>query len=94
MIIGYSVDTDILLTTRVLNKKGGTNEELIGAFKTGITMGLTSFIAIATALIVVYSFGSVLNQIFIILLIGLAFDILNTWITNASILKWYADVNL
>ena len=91
MLIGYSVDTDILLTTRVLKKHGGINRELFGAFKTGTTMTLTSIIAITTALIVVYPFGSVLNQIFIILLIGLAFDLFNTWITNASIIKWYVS---
>jgi len=92
MLIGYSVDTDILLTTRILNRKhGGINQELFGAFKTGTTMTLTSIIAITTALIVVYPFGSVLNQIFTILLIGLGFDLFNTWITNASIIKWYAE---
>jgi preprotein translocase subunit SecF len=26
-----------------------------------------------------------------VLLIGLALDIMNTWITNASILKWYVE---
>jgi len=92
MLIGYSVDTDILLTTRILNRKyGGINRELFGAFKTGTTMTLTSIIAITTALIVVYPFGSVLNQIFTILLIGLGFDLFNTWVTNASIIKWYAE---
>lgn len=91
MLIGYSVDTDILLTTRLLQRKKGTNSELFGALKTGITMTLTSIIAITTALIVVYPFGSVLNQIFTILLIGLALDIFNTWITNASIIKWYVE---
>lgn len=93
MLIGYSVDTDILLTTRMLKKKNKTNKELFGAFKTGVTMTLTSMIAVAAALIAVYSFNSVLNQIFIILLIGLGFDLLNTWITNASIIKWYVKNN-
>ncbi len=91
MLIGYSVDTDIMLTTRLLRKKEETNEAIAGAFKTGITMTLTSIIAVATALIVVFSFASVLNQIFIILLIGLGFDLINTWLTNASILKWYTE---
>lgn len=91
MLIGYSVDTDVLLTTRLLKKKGNVNELLFGAFKTGITMTLTSIAAVATALIAVFSFGSVLNQIFTILLIGLGFDIINTWVTNASIIKWYVE---
>ena len=90
MLIGYSVDTDILLTTRMLKREKGTlNKRLFGAFKTGITMTLTSLLAVVFALIIVNSFSYVLGQIFMILAIGLVFDLLNTWITNASILKWY-----
>ena len=90
MLIGYSVDTDILLTTRILKRdEGSLNRRIFGAFKTGITMTLTSLLAIAFALIVVRSFSIILTQIFTILVIGLGFDILNTWITNVSILKWY-----
>ena len=91
MLIGYSVDTDILLTTRLLQRKTGVNSSLFRAFKTGTTMTLTSIVAIVAALIVVYPFGSVLNQIFTILLIGLGLDIFNTWVTNASIIKWYVE---
>ena len=91
MLIGYSVDTDILLTTRLLKRKSSVNKELHEAFKTGTTMTLTSIIAVATALIVVYSFSTILNQIFIVLLIGLGFDLVNTWLSNASIIKWYVE---
>jgi len=92
MLIGYSVDTDILLTTRILKRKEGSlNERIIGAFKTGITMTLTSLLAILFALLVVKSFSPILSQIFTILSIGLFFDIFNTWITNVSILKWYVE---
>ena len=92
MLIGYSVDTDILLTTRMLKRhEGDTNKRIFGAFKTGITMTLTSLLAVIFALLVVRSFSVVLTQIFTILAIGLGFDILNTWITNVSILKWYVE---
>ena len=92
MLIGYSVDTDILLTTRMLKRKEWSlNERIFGAFKTGITMTLTSLLAISFALFVVSSFSVVLTQIFTILVIGLGFDLLNTWITNVSILKWYME---
>ena len=92
MLIGYSVDTDILLTTRLLKRhEGSLNKRIFGAFKTGITMTLTSIIAVGVALIVVKSFSSILTQIFTILVIGLGFDLLNTWITNVSILKWYVE---
>jgi len=92
MLIGYSVDTDILLTNRIFKRQDGSlNEKLIGAFKTGITMTLTSLVAVVVAFLVVKSFSVTLSQIFIILIIGLIFDIFNTWITNASILKWYVN---
>jgi len=90
MLIGYSVDTDILLTNRVLKRhEGDINTRIFGAFKTGITMTLTSLFAVVFALVIVKSFSIVLTQIFTILAIGLCFDLLNTWITNVSILKWY-----
>lgn len=92
MLIGYSVDTDILLTTRILKRnEGNLNERAYGAFKTGMTMTLTSILAVSFALVFVYSFSVVLSQIFTILIIGLVFDMVNTWITNASILKWYME---
>ena len=91
MLIGYSVDTDILLTNRVLRRHGESiNKKIWGAFKTGMTMTLTSLFAIVFALILTGSFSNVLTQIFLILIIGLAFDMMNTWVTNASIIKWYA----
>jgi len=90
MLIGYSVDTDILLTNRLLKRSEGTlNEKIVGAFKTGITMTLTSLFAVLAAMLVVKSFSAILTQIFLIISIGLFFDIVNTWITNVSILKWY-----
>jgi preprotein translocase subunit SecF len=92
MLIGYSVDTDILLTSRVIKKQEGTiNERIWSAFKTGITMTLTSFAAVAISLIMIYNLSETLRQIFTILLIGLGFDIFNTWVTNASLIKWYAE---
>jgi len=91
MLIGYSVDTDILLTNRVLKRHGeSVNRKIWGAFKTGMTMTLTSILAVLFALIIVGSFSGILTQIFTILIIGLGFDMLNTWLTNVSIIKWYA----
>jgi len=90
MLIGYSVDTDVLLTNRVLKRKEGTlNSRIYSAFSTGITMTLTSLLAVIAALLVVSSFSAILTKIFTVLIIGLCFDLLNTWITNVSILKWY-----
>ncbi len=92
MLIGYSVDTDILLTSRLLKRGDETmNKAIYGAFKTGMTMTLTAIASISVSLILIYHFSDVLRQIFTILLIGLGFDILNTWLTNAPLLRWYLD---
>jgi preprotein translocase subunit SecF len=94
MLIGYSVDTDILLTTRVMTRKtNSVNSEIFGAFKTGMTMSLAAIVAIAAAWFVVRPFGTVLNQMFEILLIGLFLDIFNTWVTNTSLIKWFVEHN-
>jgi preprotein translocase subunit SecF len=90
MLIGYSVDTDILLTIRVLKRKEGTvNERIISSIKTGMTMTIT---AIASTLVVlIFSRSEVLTQIMLILFIGLMADLVNTWIQNVAILKWYLE---
>ncbi|HSA37454.1 MAG TPA: protein translocase subunit SecF [Methanoregula sp.] len=90
MLIGYSVDSDILLTNRVLKRQGKLNDKLMGAFHTGMIMTSTT-LAAAAALFIVSWFGSVqiLMEISAVLLIGLVADIINTWLTNVGILKWY-----
>ena len=93
MLIGYSVDTDILLTTRLLkDKEGHVNKRIFGAFKTGMTMTLAAIASVVVSLIIIFNFSDALRQIFSIILIGLLFDIINTWVTNSSILKWYMEV--
>jgi len=89
MIIGYSVDTDILLTTRLLKGTGPMNERIINTLKTSLTMSITSI----GALIVLILFGiaEVLTEIASVLLIGLVIDIIITWLMNAGILRWYME---
>ena len=90
MLIGYSVDTNILLSIRVLKRKEGPEmERIYGAFKTGITMSLTTIIAVSAAL--VFTQSEIIKQIMIILLIGVLVDLINTWIQNAGILRLYLE---
>ncbi|MFC1723242.1 protein translocase subunit SecF [Nanoarchaeota archaeon] len=90
MLIGYSVDTDILLTTRVLRREVGTVfDRCMGAMKTGMTMTATSFAAIFVGYF--FTQSETLRQIMLILLIGLVFDVVNTWIQNVGILRWYME---
>jgi preprotein translocase subunit SecF len=90
MLIGYSVDTDILLTTRAIkNTEGYVNQRIFRAFKTGILMTLTALFAVLPAFFIVTGLPDSFRQIFLILALGLTADIFNTWITNAGIIKWY-----
>jgi preprotein translocase subunit SecF len=92
MLIGYSVDTDILLTTRALKKKEpALNQRIFGAFKTGILMTGTALAAVIPVLFLMGSLPDSFKQIFLILALGLFADIINTWLTNAGIIKWYCD---
>jgi preprotein translocase subunit SecF len=91
MTIGYSVDTNILLTTRVLkNRQGTVNQRIFSSFKTGSFMTLTALIAVLPAFIFVTGLPETFRQIFFILSLGLTTDLFNTWLTNTSLIKWYA----
>lgn len=90
MLIGYSVDTDILLSSRVLKRKeGSVMERAYGAMKTGITMTLTTLAATVIAMLLTES--EVIKQIMTILFIGLVVDLIFTWIQNVGILRWYLE---
>ncbi len=90
MLIGYSVDTNILLSTRVLKRTQGTiSERTLSAAKTGLMMSFTTVTALIIALI--FAQSDVLKQIMTILLIGLLGDMIFTWIQNSGILRLYVE---
>lgn len=89
MIIGYSVDTDILLTTRLLKRKeGGTVEERIASSaKTGLTM--TTAAIVAMVILLLLTSATVLFQIATVIMFGLFADMPFTWLQNVGILQLY-----
>ncbi|MBI4439229.1 hypothetical protein HY640_04815 [Candidatus Woesearchaeota archaeon] len=90
MLIGYSVDTDILLTSRVIRgKEGSVLHRTLGAMKTGVFMTLTALAA--TSMGLVFSESDTIRQIMLVLTVGLVFDMVHTWITNAGVLRWYLE---
>jgi len=99
MLIGYSVDTDILLTTRLLKRKGELSDKIKDAMKTGMTMTLTTLAALIALFVVssgsylVSSFTriDIIRDVSVVLIFGLIADIVNTWMTNVGILKWYLE---
>ena len=99
MLIGYSVDSDILLTNRVIKRRGTVEEKVSKAMHTGITMTTTTLAALVSMYIVstfsylvISSFTQItlLSQISIVLIAGLIADMMNTWLLNTGILRWYA----
>ncbi len=90
MLIGYSVDTDILLTTKVIKRKqGSVMYRIKKAMSTGLTMTFTTIIAVSIGLI--FTQSDVIRQIMTILLIGLILDIPNTWIQNVGLLRLHLE---
>ena len=91
MLIGYSVDTDIMLTSRTLKQVGKPFEQSVNeAFTTGITMTGTTFAAMLSIVIVTeFLQMAALQQIGIVILCGLVADVGTTWLTNVGILRWY-----
>lgn len=90
MLIGYSVDSNILLTTKVLKRQGKLEEKMEGAFHTGFIMTSTTFCAIL-AMFIVSLIANVptLYSIAAVLLIGLVCDLIFTWGFNAGMLRIY-----
>ena len=90
MLIGYSVDSDILLSSRFLKRHDLSEmQRIYSAMKTGLTMSATTISAVFIALFFVSS--DVVKQIMIILLIGLLVDLIMTYIQNVGILRMYTE---
>ena len=90
MLIGYSVDSDILLNNHILRRSGDFYESTYRAMQTGVTMTVTSISAMVVMTIVATIFGiGLLSAIGTVLVIGLAADLMNTYMLNLSLLRWY-----
>ncbi len=90
MLIGYSVDTDILLSTRVLKNTAGTvYDRTMSTLGTGLTMTGATFAAAFISYL--FTQSEVIKEIMLIICIGLVADIYNTWIQNAGILRWHLE---
>lgn len=93
MLIGYSVDTDILLGSRFFKRQDlPVMERIYSAIKTGLTMTTTAIAAVVVTLVFVSN--DVVKQIMVILLIGLCVDIIMTWIQNVGTLRLYHEKTL
>jgi len=90
MLIGYSVDSDILLNNHVLRRSGGFWESVERAMRTGVTMTVTSIAAMAVMTVVSYVFAiQLMTAIGLVLVMGLVTDLMNTYMLNVTLLRWY-----
>jgi len=90
MLIGYSVDSDILLNNHILRRAGDFYESTRRAMRTGVTMTLTSLSAMAVMAVVAAAFGiGLMADIGFVLVVGLAADLMNTYMLNLSLLRYY-----
>lgn len=88
MLIGYSVDTDIVLTTELLRSPGKeVSQRFRMAAKTGLTLTIAALAALGTMYMI--SGSITIRQIASVLILGLLADIPCTWLTNGGILRWY-----
>ena len=92
MLIGYSVDSDLLLNNHVLRRSGGFYESTYRAMRTGVTMTVTSIAAMTVMTLVAsrFVFGiPLLPEVGIVLVFGLTADLMNTYLLNVSLLRYY-----
>jgi preprotein translocase subunit SecF len=90
MLIGYSVDSDLLLNNHILRRRGGFYESAYRAMRTGVTMTLTSIAAMVTMTVIATLLAiPLLPEIGLILVLGLSADLMNTYMLNMSLLRWY-----
>jgi preprotein translocase subunit SecF len=90
MLIGYSVDSDILLNNHVLKRRGDFYESTYRARRTGVTMTVTSIAAMATMAVVARYYAiPLMPDIGAVLVMGLVADLMNTYLLNVSLLRWY-----
>lgn len=85
LIFGYAVNTNILLSTNILRRKGGSaHERASRAMNTGIKMSSTS--AMALIALNLLTQAPELNQISAVIAIGILVDMMNTWLFNSGLL--------
>jgi preprotein translocase subunit SecF len=92
MLVGYSVDTDILLSTKLLKEKRNPISAANVSMRTGLTMTFTTLFTVVVMLIFsYYTQMIVIYEIATVLFCGLIGDLISTWFFNAPALIAYVN---
>lgn len=91
MLLGYSMDTDILAAIRVLKRTEGTPaERAFSTLKTGMTMTIAAILSFLVLFMVSYvTFIPTYFEISGVVLVGLMADIVTTWFGNTALVLWF-----
>ncbi len=91
MLLGYSIDTDVLTAIRILKRREGTPEErAYGSMKTGLTMTATAIVSFGVLFVVsLVAYIPTYYEIAGVVLFGLIGDVFTTWLGNASLILMY-----
>jgi preprotein translocase subunit SecF len=93
MLVGLSLDTDMMLTIKTVKRKEGTpRERAYDAFKTGFAMTST----VIVAFVVLLALGMITHiptyyQIGAVAVAGLFGDLIATWMLNAVLVLWFLE---
>jgi len=92
MLVGFSLDTDILLTTRLVKRKGDPVENAFDAMKTGLTMSVAAVVSFGGLFILsVLTHIPTYYEISAVALAGLFGDMFATWGINAVMVLNYVE---
>ncbi|VVB68554.1 Protein-export membrane protein SecF [Candidatus Norongarragalina meridionalis] len=93
MLIGFSLDTDILLTTKVITRKEGVPaERAFEAMHTGFMMNLSTIAAFGVLMLLAMMLQiPTYYQIGAVAVIGAFADFAATWCVNAVMVLWYVE---
>ena len=91
MLIGYSIDTDMLAAIRIMKRsEGSASERAFSTMKTGMTMTFAAIISFSILLIISYiTFIPTYFEISTVVLFGLITDLFTTWFGNTPMVLWY-----
>ncbi|NPA85997.1 MAG: hypothetical protein GXO42_01150 [bacterium] len=95
ILIGYSIDTDILLTSRVLRQKLlPLRERFRSAMITGLTEQCTALAVMLLCLLVVYLLAPgllLVKYMAVMITVGVLADMVFTWLFNAAALRLWVE---
>lgn len=93
MLVGFSLDTDILLTIRLVKRKDGTPaQRAFESMKTGMTMSMSTMVAfIALFIIAMVTKINIYYEISAVAIAGLVGDLIATWCFNAVVVLYHME---